>query len=189
MQPTVSVQKAAWACVVPFPLTGTSAPLEPAGDVVMGRKPEECCAAPSAAAEAYSTVPAQARTRAACLACKACTADSDAEGKFAKGSSALRRNAASLPQSHGDLGADLHHPARRNLEKVGGFVGGAREADEQPVLQPFQPIARLGLERAARQEERRLHDVELPAELAGDGEGLGHVRRLHEAELEPHLHE
>src|SRR5712691_13033276 len=59
MQPTVSVQKLAWACVVPFPLTGTSAPLEPAGDVVMGRKPEECCAAPSAAAGAYSTVPAQ----------------------------------------------------------------------------------------------------------------------------------
>src|SRR5262249_12670231 len=83
---------------------------------------------------------------------------------------------------HGHLRADLDHPAGRNLEIVGRVVGGAGERDEQTVLPGRHARARRRLARPARQEERGRHDVELPAELARDCDGLAHVRRLRVAE-------
>src|SRR5713226_7202368 len=85
-------------------------------------------------------------------------------------------------RSDGDLRADLDHPARGDLEEVGRVVGGARERDEQAVLPARDAGVGLGLERAPRQEERGRHDVEVQAALARNGERLGHVRGLHEAE-------
>src|SRR5208283_2252154 len=45
------------------------------------------------------------------------------------------------------------------------------------------------LEQTAGQEERRRHDVELPAELARDRQRLRYVRRLHETETQYHPRE
>ena len=66
----------------------------------------------------------------------------------------------------GDLRADLDHPFGGNLEIVGGVVGRPAEANEQMVL-PQRHAGLCGrLERPSRHEERRRHDVELPALLA-----------------------
>src|SRR4051794_27202629 len=87
------------------------------------------------------------------------------------------------------LRADLDDAAAGDLEIVGGIVGRAAERDEQPVLPARHAGMGRGLQRPARQEERGRHDVELPAELAGDRQCLRHVRRFHEAELQRHLRE
>src|SRR3954471_22209241 len=85
------------------------------------------------------------------------------------------------------LGTDLDDTAGGNLEIVGGIVRGTAERDEQPVL-PARHAGMGGrLERPPRQEERGRHDIELPAELAGDRQRLRHVGRFHEAELQRHL--
>src|SRR5947199_2344249 len=91
------------------------------------------------------------------------------------------RPAAKAPLDR-DLGADLNHAFGGNLEIVGGVVGAAREPNKQPVLPARHARFGCELERAPRQEERRRHDVELPAELPGNGERFGHVGLLHEAE-------
>src|SRR3954468_6684369 len=88
-----------------------------------------------------------------------------------------------------DLGADLYHPAGRNLEKVGGVGGALGETDEQPILPARHAGMRRRLQRAPRQEERGRHDVEVPALLPRDGERLRHIGRLHVAEAERDAHE
>src|SRR6186997_2754046 len=89
-----------------------------------------------------------------------------------------------MNRSDGDLSADLDHAPGGYLEVVGRVVGAARQANEQPVLPLRHAGFRRGPERAAREEKRSRHDVELPAELARDGERPRNVRRLHVAERE-----
>src|SRR5437588_7361259 len=84
------------------------------------------------------------------------------------------------------LGAYLDDPPRWNLEIVGGIVCHARKHDEQVILPTRHPRAGRGLECAARQKERRRHDIEGPAELAGNGKGAGHVGSFHEPEAQDH---
>ena len=63
------------------------------------------------------------------------------------------------------------------------------EEDVKLVLPWRHARAHVGPDRAPRQEERRRHDVELPALLARDGKGLRHVGPLHEAEMQREAHE
>src|SRR5205085_7664901 len=81
-----------------------------------------------------------------------------------------RTSGRTMPTLHRNLRADLDHAPGRDLEIVGRVVGRAREADEQTVLPARHPGMGRRLERAAREEERRRHDIELPAELACDRE-------------------
>ena len=81
-----------------------------------------------------------------------------------------RANARRASDRH--LGSHLHHPAGREMEEVGGVRCRAGEPDEQPVLPARHAGMGRHLDRTARQEERRRHDVEGPAELAGDRERL-----------------
>src|SRR6185369_1804192 len=68
------------------------------------------------------------------------------------------------------LRADFHDPSGRNLEEVGGVAGRTRQVNKQVILPGRHAGGRRRLERAPRQEERRRHDVELPAVFAGDGQ-------------------
>src|SRR5512136_2964221 len=88
----------------------------------------------------------------------------------------------------GDLRADLDYAVGRQLEIARGVVGVLSEEDEQLVLPGRHAGARVGPYRAPRQEERRRHDVERPAELTRDGQSPGDVGGLHEAEMQNHPH-
>src|SRR4051794_10716290 len=59
-----------------------------------------------------------------------------------------------------DLRPDLDHAPGRDLEIIGGVVGAAGKLDEQPVLPARHAGFWRRFQRAARQEERRRHDVE-----------------------------
>src|SRR5947209_5252262 len=80
----------------------------------------------------------------------------------------IAARATVLTRSDGDLVADLDDAAGWNLEEIGGIARRTGKADEQSVLPPRHAGARGGFQRPSRQEERRRHDVELPAVLARD---------------------
>src|ERR1700694_2836624 len=98
-------------------------------------------------------------------------------------------NSGNAWNSHGNLRAHLDHPPARNLKIVGRIVGGAAERDEKVILPAWHSGMRGRLERAPRQEERRRHDVELPAELSRDRQRFRHVGRFHESEAQRDLGE
>src|SRR5262245_44050442 len=56
--------------------------------------------------------------------------------------------------SNRNLGANLDHTPRRDVEEVGGVARGFRQGDEQSVLPARHAGMGSWLERAARQEER-----------------------------------
>ena len=91
--------------------------------------------------------------------------------------------------SHGDLRADFDDPAGRNLEEVRRIARRLRQHDEETVLPARHAGMGGGFQRAAGQEKRRRHDVEMPAELAGDRQRFRHVGRFHIAEFERDLAE
>src|SRR4051794_23394510 len=72
-----------------------------------------------------------------------------------------------------------------NLEIVGSVVRRSAERDEQLILPLRHSGLRRRLQRASRDEKRRRHDVELPAELPRDHQRLWNVRRFHEPEAQP----
>src|ERR1700733_8931869 len=97
----------------------------------------------------------------------------------------IKRSATQIADcagSNGDLCSNLDYATARNLEIVGRIVGGAAQRDEKVILPARHSRMRGRFERTAGQEERRRHDVELPAELARNRQRLRHIRRLHEAE-------
>src|SRR6202012_2802617 len=71
-----------------------------------------------------------------------------------------------------DLRPNLDDAARGDLEIVGRIIGGSAQGDEKMVLPARHAGMGRRLQRAARQEERSRHDVELPAELARDRQRL-----------------
>ena len=83
-----------------------------------------------------------------------------------------------------NLRSDFNHPSCRNLKIVGGVVRKAGQADKQAILPARHSRMTCRLERPAREKKRRRHDVELPAELAGNGQSPRHVRRLREAKAQ-----
>src|SRR6478609_10759198 len=85
------------------------------------------------------------------------------------------------PALDGDLRSHLHHTSGRDLEEVRGVAGGFGETDEELVLPERHARMRCGPDRAAGQEERRRHDVELEALLAQKRETPWNIRRLHVA--------
>src|SRR5437764_1496840 len=60
-----------------------------------------------------------------------------------------------------DLGPNLDHASGRDLVEIGGVARRFCQADEQVILPARHAGMRGWLERAARKEERRRHDIEM----------------------------
>src|ERR1700680_4228380 len=96
---------------------------------------------------------------------------------------------ASTEGLDGHLRSHLDHPSARNLEIIGRIIGGTAERDEEGIL-PARHSGMCGrLQRAPREEERRRHDIELPAELSRNRQRLRHVWRFHKSEPQRYLGE
>mgnify|MGYP001627829764 CR=1 FL=1 len=82
--------------------------------------------------------------------------------------------AATRPEkSDHDLGADLHHAAGRQTEITRGVRGAARQRQKEMILPERHTGFARRHQRPPREEERRLHQFERVALLAGTARAAG----------------